>query len=421
MIKKLKTYLELAVKNSGSLFVLKIIGITLNYLVLMLILYFYNFEGNGVYASFLVQSTAIKVIVVFGLDYLLIKEIAKEGKDKLKISLLYFTAIIFNIIIFTIIFKISEVFYNINSQLLFGVIILSFWRLIGHYFRALDKMKLFGFFEFVIIQITVLASLFICNYIYKELHFIDMFIIVNTCLISLIIALFLYKTLRLKGFIFIMGIILECIKSIGSLYKKAIHFVLTNSVNVISMAIIYHFISERYSDEILGIYDTVFRFALILTLPLIATNGRVMVLAAKYYNNNKLDRLKTYIIGITRMLIMASSIVLLGVVCFYYLFSTYYSTILKDYWFLFLLLAFAQLINNWAGPVGVVLQATDNEKAFNKITIFAASILLITVLVFTKYYSITIIGALILLQIIIINFFALRVQNKQLGINPYKK
>jgi len=416
---KLKNYLNLALVNSGSLFVLKIFGIGLNYLVLLSILYFYDYSGNGEYANFLIQSTAIKVIVVFGLDYLLIKDINKKDVNKLKLAFEYLIALLYNIVFFILAFLLLSFIFKLNFQLMFGVIILAFWRFVSHFFRAKNNMRLYGFFEFIIIQITVLFSIFISKYIYSSISFIDVFLILNIISVLFFIVYILLKIYNKYSIHYIKSAVIKVYKKLFVTYNRAFHFVLTNSTNIISVAIVYYFISVEYSKETLGIYDTIVRFSQVLTLPLIATNGRVIAIAAKFYNNKELEQLKQYVINITKMLMYSSSLLFLMLICFFYLFSTYYSSTLKDYWLLFILLSIAQLINNWAGPVGVVLQATDNEKSFNKITIIAALFLLISTVVFTSILPITVIGGIIIFQIIIINFLALRVQKKKLGINPY--
>ena len=86
---------------------------------------------------------------------------------------------------------------------------------------------------------------------------------------------------------------------------------------------------------------------------------------------------------------------------------------------MFLSLIFAQLVNNYAGPVGIVLQATGHEKDFNKITLITALYLTISTYIFTNYFSITVVGVNTIIYLVLLNSLALKVQLKKLKINPF--
>lgn len=418
-MEKIKDLIKFGIKNSGSLFLLKLIGIALNYGVLLLILNFYQFEGNGEFAKFVALSRGIKVFVVFGLDYLIVKQVAiNEGLNKEK-ELSLFIVLFLNVALFVIIFLLINLFIELDILLLFGVVFLSFWRFIGHFFRGKDNMVVYGFFEFIIFQITVFLGIIVSNYIYTDLGFIHSVIIVNAIASVIVLTIVLTNLLRSFSISSFKKVCMDSLKSIHLIYKTAIHFVFTNSINIFATSILYVIIQNQYSNEILGIYDTVLRISQIVTLPLIATNGRVLTLAAKYFNNKMFGELQTYIKNNTKVLMVLSSIIFIGVIVFYYGFAEFYNQMLHDYWPLFMFLITAQLINNWAGPVGIVLQATGHEKDFNKITLISALYLLISTYLFTMHFSITIVGINMMLYLILLNSLALNVQYKKLKIKPF--
>ncbi|NNK82468.1 MAG: hypothetical protein HKO92_05045 [Flavobacteriaceae bacterium] len=278
---------------------------------------------------------------------------------------------------------------------------------------------MYGFFEFVLLQLTVLIALLVNHFVLETNDLIQSIIFVNIIALLLIIIFFIKKIVQEILSINLFNLIKEIYNSIILVYKRAIHFVLTNSISIISTTILYTIIKSEYSLEALGIYDTILRFSQIVTLPLIATNGRVMTIAAKFYNQKNLKELKTYVVKITRMLMLVSSLVFAGVIVFYYLYSELYNNLLSDYWALFILLIIAQLINNWAGPVGVILQVTGNEKTFNKITLISAFYLITSTIILTKYFSITILGLNTLIYLLILNLQSLKVLKNRLNINPH--
>ncbi|MDA0177914.1 MULTISPECIES: lipopolysaccharide biosynthesis protein [Mesoflavibacter] len=414
-----KQLLNFALKNSGSLFLLKLIGIALNYVVLIFILEVYYFEGNGEFAKFVALSRGIKVFVVFGLDYLIVKQVASNLTLDNNQDFKLFVAFFINTVLFAFGFLVVNQFLELNSVLLGGVIVLAFWRFIGHYFRGQNNMVIYGFFEFVVFQVTVLLSLLICNFLNKNLDFLTVIVGINivfSFLVSIYVVKRFFKTINRKE---VINILIQTFKTIITIYKKSIHFVFTNSINIFSVTIMYVIIESQYTTEVLGIYDTILKMSLVVTLPLIATNGRVLTVAAKYYNNNQITDLTKYLKTNTKVLFISSTAIFLGLILFFYLFAEFYKPELHNYWWLFLSLIFAQLVNNYAGPVGIVLQATGHEKDFNKITLITALYLTISTYIFTNYFSITVVGVNTIIYLVLLNSLALKVQLKKLKINPF--
>ena len=131
--------------------------------------------------------------------------------------------------------------------------------------------------------------------------------------------------------------------------------------------------------------------------------------------------LRSYIHNITRMLIIVSTLAAIGVSIFFIVYSFYFNITLKDYWLLFAVLVAGQLVNNWTGPVGIVLQVTNNEKIFNRITMLFGAYLVFSTFILAKFFDIYIIAINMLLYLSCVNYFALRVQKRKLDIRPHKK
>lgn len=415
----LKSTIITAYKNGGNLFLIKLLGLALNYGVLLLILYYYGFEGNGEYAVKLELARGLKVFVVFGLDYLIVKEVTALVEDYTENTSQLLVVFLFSNLFFISIYFIVNLFFEIDINILYWTIFMAFWRFISHFFRGRDEMIAYGLFEFTLFQAIALTSILLSNFVFENHPFEAIINILNLiCLAICFITIFpkMVNTLRTGE---LLKLISTSFRNILTYYKRGLNFVLTNSTNILSVSILYIIIKDNYSSEVLGIYDTVLKFAMIISLPLIAVSGRVMTLAAKYFNHKKLHELKRYISKVTKMLILGSSVLTVGVCVFFWGYSTYFNIELKDYWGLFLILLGAQLVNNWTGPVGVVLQVSNNEKIFNRITIVSAAYLIISTFVFAKFFDIYIIAVNMIVYLLMINLMSLYIQKKRLGIQPH--
>ncbi|NNK87389.1 MAG: hypothetical protein HKO90_03825 [Flavobacteriaceae bacterium] len=418
-LKTLREFLLSAYRNGGNLFIIKLIGLALNYGVLLLILYYYGFEGNGEYAVKLELARGLKVFVVFGLDYLIVKEVTALIEDYTENTGQLLAVFLFSNVFFISIFLLLSLFFEIDNNILYWTLFMAFWRFISHFFRGRDNMLAYGFFEFAVFQGIVFSSIILANFVFNTMPFESLINILN--LIGLVLCFIVVlpkmaKTQNLRGFLSLMK---KGWNNILRYYKRGLNFVLTNSSNILSVSILYIIIKDNYSSEVLGIYDTVLKFAMIISLPLIAVSGRVMTLAAKYFNHKKIRELRNYIGKVTKMLILGSSILTIGVCVFFWIYSSYFNLELKDYWPLFLILLAAQLVNNWTGPVGVVLQVSNNEKIFNRITIISAIYLIISTFIFAKFFDIYIIAVNMIVYLLMINLMSLYVQKKKLGIQPH--
>ena len=411
---KMFNLLKFAFKNSGSLFLAKTVGIGINYLALLLVLYYFGFAENGELANFVAQAKGIMIILVFGLDIVLVKRLNALKRD-INSILLTGKTLLFNILISFILIAIINSFYPLSYSFFIGGALLSIWRYIGHFYRGMNNMIIYGFFEFILFQSTILIAVFICEYYPYKL--------VETIIgINILIFVLIGITLGFKYFPKIMEhkIFRFRYRSILNLYKESFHFVISGSIVILSTSLTYILIKYYYDASILGIYDTVLKFSQIVLLPLIATSGRVMALTAKYFNSNNLNDLKKYISKTTQMLAVTSSICAIIVIGFFYFYSTYFNSVLISYWTLFLLMIFAQLINNWAGPVGVVLQLTNNEKIFNLITFLSSLYLVISTIIVSMFFDIEYIALNYVIYMVFQNYFSLLIMKKQLNINVYK-
>lgn len=404
--------LKFAIKNSGSLFVVKALGIAINYVVLLLVLHYFGFYGNGELAHFIAQTKGLMILLIFGLDIVLIKRLNVIDKNLIAIVDVG-KALLVNFLLASVAFFAINLIVKIDYSFLVGGIILAIWRFCGHFYRGRNNMVAYGFFEFIVFHLSIFISIFISNYFGTPL--IASIIYTNIVFIALFFIYMLpqnFKPLK-ESFSFNF-------KYIKNLYKESYHFVLSNSILIISTSVLYTIIKNYYSTEILGVYDSVLKFSLVIALPLIATNGRVMVLTSKYFNANAINDLKTYINKTTKMLAFISTICALGVIVVFFVYSEFINQSFKAHWLLFGFLIVAQLINNWAGPVGVVLQLTNNEKIYNLVTFATSIYLLLSTVLIANFLPIIYIAINYIIYMFLQNGISLLIVKKRLGINPYK-
>lgn len=404
--------LNFTLQNAGSLLIIKAFGIAINYVSLLLILSFFGAYGNGEVANFIAQSKGLMIFFVFGLDIVLVKKLNELKKDIHSIINIGKTLLL-NFIIGIIVYFIVNQFLLISYNFLFGGIILALWRFISHFYRGKNHMIAYGFFEFVLFQTTVLISIFVSKYFY--INFIQTILYINIVFALIYLPYFFIN----NKIIFKTNLFLSW-KTLKKIYFESYHFLLSNSIIIISTSVLYYLIKTNYSTETLGFYDGILKFSLVIALPLIATNGRVMFMTSNLYNKNLLGDLKKYIGNITKMLAVMSSVAAVFVVIVFYLYSTYFNLEFMSYWLLFVLLVFAQLVNNWAGPVGIILQLTSNEKIYNLVTFFTSVYLILSTLIIANTLSINYVALNYLVYMLFQNITSLILVKKRLNINPYK-
>lgn len=413
-MKSITNLIHFALKNSGSLFLVKAFGVGLNYVALLLVLHFFGFSGNGELANFIALSRGAMIVLIFGLDIVLVKRLNDVDRNNQSV-ILTATTLAINMVFFFLIIALLNLFFEISYFFYFGGIILAVWRYFSHFFRGKNNMYLYGVFEFVIMQMSILIAVLISES--YGIQLVKAIIYINFVLIFLMILFFIIKYFDVVK----SNIIVNNIKNqIFELYKEAYHFVISNSIVILSTSIIYVIINESYSQEVLGVYDAVLKFSQVIVLPLIATNGRVMVLVSKFFNAKQFSELKNYVLRTTKMLALMSSVFAVIVLITFFIYTKFFNLALNNYWTLFIFMVLAQLINNWAGPVGIVLQLTNNEKIFNKITFLASAYLIISTLMFSKYFSIEFIAINYMLYMFVQNFYSLKIIKNRLNINPYK-
>ena len=407
-----KQLLNFTLENAGSLLIIKAFGIAINYASLLLILYFLGVYGNGEVANFIAQSKGLMIFFVFGLDIVLVKKLNELNKD-IHCIINIGKTLFLNFIIGIIVFFIVNQFLSISYNFLFGGIILALWRFTSHYYRGKNNMIAYGFFEFVLFQTTVLISVFVSEYF--KVNFIESIIYINILFALIFIPYFFIN----NKIIFKTNFFLS-LKTLKKIYLESYHFLLSNSIIIISTSILYYLIKTNYSTETLGFYDSILKFSLVIALPLIATNGRVMFKTSNLHNNNLLGDLKKYIGNITKMLAVMSSAAAIFVSVVFYVYSTFFNVEFMSYWMLFVLLVFAQLVNNWAGPVGIILQLTNNEKIYNLVTFFTSVYLILSTLIIAKTLSINYVALNYLAYMLFQNITSLIIVKRRLNINPYR-
>ncbi|WP_452221586.1 lipopolysaccharide biosynthesis protein [Lacinutrix salivirga] len=410
--KKLFSGLNFAYKNVGSLLIVKASGIVINYIALLLILRFFGAYGNGEIANFVAQSKALMIFFVFGLDIILVKKLNDNNKSMQSFVDIGKTLLL-NFVLGLLIFIVINQFASIGYSFLVGGILFALWRFTSHFYRGRNKMIAYGFFEFVLFQTTVLISIVLTQYF--NFNFINSILYVNVVFAVVFFSYFFIK----NNVIFKANLFLK-VESLKKIYLEAYHFLLSNSIIIISTSVLYYIIKTNYSTETLGFYDGVLKFSLVIALPLIATNGRVMYMTSKLFNNNAIDDLRKYIGKITKMLVIMSTFAALFVTIVFIIYSKYFNVDFQSYWVLFALLVCAQLVNNWSGPVGIVLQLTNNEKIYNALTLITSLYLVLSTLIIAKTLSINFVALNYLVYMLFQNVASLLIVKKKLGINPYK-
>lgn len=175
-----------------------------------------------------------------------------------------------------------------------------------------------------------------------------------------------------------------------------------------------------YEDESkVGVYDIVFRIAILIKFTLEAINSILAPKISELYYKNEPYELQKIISFSTQINTYISVTLFIGLV----LFSTPILLFLGEEFLegkiALLILAFGQLIGSLSGSVGIILQMTGNQKTFRSIALVALIFNLILNLILVKYYSI--IGAAIAttISLMILNVTSAIYIKRKLKIKSY--
>ena len=366
-------------KGSFIIFIFKVFGAISLFLTYILIPRYYGVEAFGIFNLIFATLMIGTVVSRIGLDTYVIRVIPSLENQNQEISL--FLKAVFKILILTslgvstVIFLTSDlinsyIFKSIDaSDYLWGVALIifpyTFFNVSVEVLRGLDNIKIYSLFRNFSQNFTIALLLIISilsTKLYEPVYILFFAIIIITFLLIIILYIFLIKK---NISIFQKGSYKK------KILKHSYPMFLAASVMFI-MSYIDSFMISYYLDEYqVGIYNACISLSLMLTFIPMAIGGYISPKISKAHSQKNREGIKT----IFKDSIKIIFIVTLPLFLIMFLFSDFFLNLFGE---AFKVATTTLLITNIAflsealtGPVGFILNMTDNQHTFMKILLIA--------------------------------------------------
>lgn len=365
-------------KGSLFIFMFKILGAVSLFLIHIIISQYYGAKILGIFNLIFALLLIATIFSRLGLDLYVVRMISSFENDNLKKSLfikevfkiLLISSFIVSILFYAFSLQINEyIFKSIDaSSYVLGFISLiipfSFFLLTIEIFRAFHDVKIYSFFKSL--SYNILLLVFIVLSIYSNLNISPIYLMY----ISILIITILLGIVFLK---FIKSHEID-LKAIGKYENKIIKYsypmFFTSSI-LFLMGYIDSFMISYYIDEQqVGIYTACIKISFLITFILQSVNAYIAPKLAQAYTkkNNQIKKIYKNTILITALSSFPIFIVLysfpeffLGLFGEEFQFAT---TTLR-------IVIIGYLISALLGPVGYVLNMTDNQNIFMRILLIS--------------------------------------------------
>ena len=421
--------------GSAITFVVKIIGMLINYGVVLLISYKHGAEGVGVFGVVNSLITFLALFCTLGTNVSVLRFV---GQFKTEDSVFKLKHIIYramklaiptSIIVGTLVFYLSDlialkIFKNIEYSigLKIGAVALPFFTLNSiniEFIRGLKKLKISEYFRsihrFLIVLIILASGLF--NYeVLNSLYGLGVGIVFTFLLSTSYILLFFYNRSSISHENFTLTTKELFNTSTPMMTAALCNFALNN------MGL--YFVEFFSTTQETGIYNVAFKLAQLVSLALLVINTISAPKFSEMYWNNKIEELKTYLRQASKTIFyisLVSSVIIM--LLSESILSIFGEDFISGQWALFYLIT-GQVISAIAGSVGIFMNMTGNHSFYTRITFY---ILLFSVplnFVMVKNFGMN--GAAIssLISVASLNIIAAVIVYKKIGFttfyNPFK-
>lgn len=362
-------------KGSFIIFIFKVFGAISLFLTYILIPRYYGVESFGIFNLIFATLMIGTVIARIGLDTYVVRVIPSLENKNREISL--FLKAVFKILVLTsfivsiLIFFASDyinsyIFKSIDaSNYLLGLSLMIFpytlFNVSVEVFRGLDNIKIYSLFRNFSQNFSI-ALLLIISIVGTKLYEPVYILYFAILLITSLLIIILHKFLKKKNItIFKKGAYKK------SILKHSYPMFLASSI-MFFMSYIDSFMISYYLNEYqVGIYNACINLSLMLTFIPMAIGGYISPKISKAYSQNNNQEIK----DIFKHSIKIIFVVTLPLFLIMFLFSDFFLNLFGE---AFTVATTTLLITNIAflsealtGPVGFILNMTDNQHIFMKI------------------------------------------------------
>lgn len=366
-------------RGSFIIFIFKILGASSLFLTYILIPRYYGVETFGAFNIIFALLVISSVLARIGLDTYVLRVISTLENNSIEISLflkevfkiLLISSIVVSFIIMLFIDYLDIYFFkSLDARtylywLALLVLPYTVFNVVPEIFRGFDDIKIYSFFRNLSQNFTL--AIFLLTSIYFSLDYSPIHMLYLTVIfISLSVSIVLYKFLKKKNItLFIKG------KYEPKILKNSYPMFLATSIMFI-MSYIDSFMIAYYLDEYqVGIYSACINISMIITFIPTAIGGYISPKVSYYYSNNEIFKVKS--------IFKNSLLIIILVTIPIFLFIYFYAELLLGFFgSAFIVATTTLLIVNIAflsealcGPVGFILNMTDNQHLFMRILVIS--------------------------------------------------
>ena len=370
-------------KGGGISFILRFGGLTVGYLLTLVIANLFGAKGLGDYVLAIAVLRLFTLLAKLGLDTTSIRFIASFASQdkwtsifkfrKQVVSILSISSVVASVLMYFLSTPISQLinanplYIQINA---FFVLPMIFFMLHYQSLRGLKRIAEFSFFYrmsqalFSLVSIVILYQFFATSDIPVYAYLISVFIVSVLSFISF--RYWLNK--RSKG---IDSAELE-IMSYSDLFKISIPLMFAQSVQFIMAWTDKLMLGNMMGSEEVGIYFTVFKLSMFASLALMAINSIASPKFAELYGKKDFDSLKKVAHQSSKIIFLST----LPLVLLFFAFPDFLLGLFGEEFKVgvnaFLFLSFGKLISSLSGSVGNILQMTGKQIIFMNILFVGA-------------------------------------------------
>jgi len=383
-------------KGSFVIFIFKILGAISLFSTYIMIPRYYGVEAFGIFNLIFALIMIGTVISRIGLDIYVIRIIPTIENEPKKVSLflksvlkiLFITSLFITILTLLLSNTINQyLFKSIDASIYITILALmilpyTLFNVLVEVFRGLDDIKTYSFFRNLSQNSSI--ALLLAISIFFSLNYNPVYILFTAITIITTSLIFvLYKFLKKRNIS-----ILEKGHYNEKILKYSSPMFLTSSIMFL-MGYVDSFMISFYLDEYqVGIYGACISLSMIITFIPMAIGGYISPKVSQAYANNEKQKVKDIFKDSLKLIAITTIPIFLTILYF----SDFFLGLFGDAFTLarttLLIVNIGFLSESLCGPVGFILNMTDNQHLFMKILMIALLINIIFNAILIPIYGI---------------------------------
>jgi len=392
-------------KGSLIIFIFKVLGASSLFLTYIMIPRYYGVDTFGIFNLIFAIIMVGTVISRLGLDIYIIRIIPTLVNDKKQVSLfiksvlkiLFISSFLVTIIILLMsnildsyLFKSIDATLYLNI-LAFMILPYTLFNVLVEVFRGLDDIRIYSFFRNLSQNGSI--ALLLAISIFFSLNIDPVYILFTTIMIiTTAVIIILYSFLKKHNInVLIKG------KYNNKILKNSYPMFLTASI-IFVMAYVDNFMISYYIDEYqVGIYSACISLSMMISFIPMAIGGYISPKISLAYANKDKNKVKNIFKDSFKLIVITTIPIFLIIIYFANFFLGLFGSEFTVATTTLFIVSIGFLSESLCGPVGFILNMTDNQHIFMKILFISLLINIICNAILIPSYGIN--GAAIALML----------------------